>query len=690
MELEYGVKNFRVFDKHGADFNLKPITLLTGANCAGKSSLVKSILLLKQYLDNCRYGNVLDPISSSISFLDESINIKGINSVFNNKSEGCEDVVFTFSNTPISPRISIGAEFTFSSKQNDFFNNGWIKKFRCFCSIDGNSEDFLDIVFEKESSHIKTFNVSGNIFRAFVQELEMATALSLLLMDGVDPEILLKKGSSYLTLVQKNELNRGLPFSSHQDRKRFVNEMVYYYRKHPHFLELLIKFPIKDLLTFERNNTLFFVPVLPKIGRMTPSELALFFKNDFRFSNELNEEWRAVYRALFDKIVADYSKSGYSCFLEYYQSKEKSALSRYGQGKNVSSHGLSGENDGYLSSLKRVFTESFEPHLPSGDWSIRSDKQFLNAIQNKAYVVDIGMLYMALSCGIPTEPINDEQFRAIFQSRTTKAFNLFRDYIITTVNALFRMKDFRHVEYVESFLCPVQRSYSIYDKGNRMSMLLISYLAVSEQYRLQSYEKVGFVERWIHELGLGSDFQITQDTGATNIMLSVLDPLGNRVSTADLGQGVTQLLFLLICIEKNIMELRLQKHDITFYGEHYRTICIVEPEIGLHPSWQSTLARIVEEAQRKHHVHFIIETHSEYLIRATQAIVAKTVKNEDELKDIPFVVYYMEKGGKAYDMEYQVSGRFKKPFGTGFFDEAGKSSIEILRKERRMRDEESR
>ena len=138
------------------------------------------------------------------------------------------------------------------------------------------------------------------------------------------------------------------------------------------------------------------------------------------------------------------------------------------------------------------------------------------------------------------------------------------------------------------------------------------------------------------------------------------------------------------------MELRLQKHDITFYGEHYRTICIVEPEIGLHPSWQSTLARIVEEAQRKHHVHFIIETHSEYLIRATQAIVAKTVKNEEELKDIPFVVYYMEKGGKAYDMEYQVSGRFKKPFGTGFFDEAGKSAIEILRKERRMKDEESR
>ena len=45
--------------------------------------------------------------------------------------------------------------------------------------------------------------------------------------------------------------------------------------------------------------------------------------------------------------------------------------------------------------------------------------------------------------------------------------------------------------------------------------------------------------------------------------------------------------------------------------------------------------------------------------------------------------------GKAYDMEYQLSGRFKNPFGTGFFDEAGKSSIEILRKERRMKDEES-
>ena len=110
----------------------------------------------------------------------------------------------------------------------------------------------------------------------------------------------------------------------------------------------------------------------------------------------------------------------------------------------------------------------------------------------------------------------------------------------------------------------------------------------------------------------------------------------------------------------------------------------------MHPAFQSKLAELFYSATYalpQNAIQFIIETHSEYLIRASQAIVAKTVRDEDDLKKIPFVVYSIETDGETYDMEYQVSGRFKKPFGTGFFDEAGKSSIEVLRKERRMRDE---
>ncbi len=664
MELEYGIKNFRVFDKSGAVFHLKPITLLTGANCAGKSSLVKSMLLLKQFLDNSRAGSIIDPISSSISFLDESINIKGIDSVINNKSGGYKDVVFTYSHTPITPLVSIGAELTFSSRRHDYFNNGWLKEFRCFCTINGDTEDFLDIVFDKDSSRIKAFNISGNLYRAFIHELEMATALNLMVWDDTDPDDLSGKDLEYWTIcsesIHNNELNKAYPFYSQVDRKAFINDLVQYYKRHYHLFELFLRFPLKDLSSIEQSGSLLYLPILEKIGCLAPEQLAFYFEKRFYLPKDL-ENRRPLYQALFDVIVKDYSKSGFSNFIDYYREKERLALSDIAVGQTVCTHSFSGENDGYLSQLKSAFYDCYEARSPFYDYSIKTDKGLIRRIKNSGFQVDIGIIYLTLSCGIPVLPLDNAShtLRTSFQSHVTKAYTVYRDYVFTIIDSLFKMKDFRHVEYVESFLCPVQRSYSIYDKSNRMSMLLLSYLAVAEQYKpLQKEDafKVDFVERWIQYLGIGSSFRITQDKGATNIMLSVMDAFSKRVSIADLGQGVSQLLFLLLFIEKNIMEFNLMKYDKSYCGPRYRTICVVEPEIGLHPSWQSTLAQIFEDAY-KHSIHFIVETHSEYLIRATQAIVAKTVKNEEELKDIPFIVYYMEKGGKAYDMEYQVSGR---------------------------------
>ena len=115
------------------------------------------------------------------------------------------------------------------------------------------------------------------------------------------------------------------------------------------------------------------------------------------------------------------------------------------------------------------------------------------------------------------------------------------------------------------------------------------------------------------------------------------------------------------------------------------TLAIEEPEVSLHPCWQSMLAEIFVDAS-KHGVHFIVETHSEYLIRKTQAMVAN-YKTRKEFEERPFVVYYIERNGDAYDLEYTETGRFAKSFGPGFLDEASRSSVEILKRERRMKDE---
>ena len=93
-----------------------------------------------------------------------------------------------------------------------------------------------------------------------------------------------------------------------------------------------------------------------------------------------------------------------------------------------------------------------------------------------------------------------------------------------------------------------------------------------------------------------------------------------------------------------------------------------------------SLAELFFYLNQEYGIKFIIETHSEYLIRRTQAIVGSEYnKNEDFIN--PFKVYYFPATGIPYDMPYAKSGRFEEQFGSGFFDEATKWNREILRNE---------
>ena len=50
MNTKLTIKNFRVFDENGVTIDLSPITILTGCNSSGKSSIVKAVILLDSFL----------------------------------------------------------------------------------------------------------------------------------------------------------------------------------------------------------------------------------------------------------------------------------------------------------------------------------------------------------------------------------------------------------------------------------------------------------------------------------------------------------------------------------------------------------------------------------------------------------------------------------------------------------------
>lgn len=115
------------------------------------------------------------------------------------------------------------------------------------------------------------------------------------------------------------------------------------------------------------------------------------------------------------------------------------------------------------------------------------------------------------------------------------------------------------------------------------------------------------------------------------------------------------------------------------YNSH-RFIAIEEPEIHLHPKYQSLLADMFVEAYQKYNIHFIIETHSEYLIRKLQVLVADK-ENALAPNDVSLNYVDKEENGISHNRKIEIleDGRLSGSFGPGFFDEADSLAMDLMR-----------
>ena len=105
-----------------------------------------------------------------------------------------------------------------------------------------------------------------------------------------------------------------------------------------------------------------------------------------------------------------------------------------------------------------------------------------------------------------------------------------------------------------------------------------------------------------------------------------------------------------------------------------------EPELNLHPEFQGKLTDFFHDVNKDHQISFIIETHSEYLIRKSQNIVVKeSYTDEEGLNPNPFKVFYFDLENGPYEMKYQENGKFDRKFGKGFFDYADELEVETYK-----------
>ena len=227
----------------------------------------------------------------------------------------------------------------------------------------------------------------------------------------------------------------------------------------------------------------------------------------------------------------------------------------------------------------------------------------------------------------------------------------------------------KNIEYIYAHSVSQKALYSIDDANDYLAKTLHEYYKanISDNISVMTY-----ISQWMQRFQLGHYVKITPIEGEGYTAKVVNTVSQEERHLADLGMGSIQLIVLMLRLA-----IAIQKYGKSVVKP---TIIIEEPEQNLHPAVQSLLAEFFYDVNHTYGLHFVIETHSEYLIRRSQVVVAENSDNE-EWKN-PFAVYYFPEDDVPYDMKYTKSGRFEEKFGEGFFDTASELNMRIIRKER--------
>lgn len=730
MENTFTVRNFRIFDEKGASFKFKPITLLTGQNGSGKSSLTKAIILLADYMQQILLGEdkagnrIINLLSGELNLGGLNLTLGDYNSVVNSSSFN-KIILFEYScDCSLAPGHHFIGKYYFKPSE-EYNGNGRLDKLELFCdnelflrvNVDptdlGCAVDFFNIDLLLDS--FKVFFVSSNVQYLKDRILKLGYSMPDGTHDDIDNQL-----TAILGLFNDKIKQLGWEQGFNCDT---YSEDNYGFIQKTHFGETAILrstlFDSFELL--EKKNILFYFPVLEKtkgLGKEGTCELLRTVSGKVPMENLRNKKdgylGHLPYKDYISaKVLAeDFFRSPFDEFIDYYQFLEKKFrqdifYNRYGK----YTLGLSRYNESLLEQIKKDAAVSFDSvATPKSATSLRREKDDAEIDFLKVYGFLSNWEWDARNNKEVSDDTIIERARMVADeygvddySSSHYIYTAYLEFLGYVIQDVMIPRTFDSVNYLGNFHISLRRVFSL-ELDDLFTGRVAHFLQAKNRLKHipfkgwkdvlgKDYKAGDFIDHWLQKLKLGHSLHVSVGEDGRSVSLSVLrdetDTVG--VPIADQGYGVFQIIAILLSIETGLMDLVSDYFSESFFYKNtpVSTIILEEPEANLHPAYQSIIANILYSAINyfdKLQLHFIVETHSEYLIRASQVIVAQTTETEEDLEKNPFIVYYIDRGGEAYDMEYQVSGRFNKPFGTGFFDEAGKSSLEIIRKERRMAD----
>lgn len=662
MNTKYTLKNFRVFDEQGATFELAPVTILTGCNSSGKSSVTKSLMLLKplfsQYkksILNETFGSAEGFSSFDLDFTRGKHNLGNFEKVINWNSTKKE---FTISVEvySVALRRPMTISFTFANdtaKRKEQTLHAKVRK------VEISSEGQLFYYYEK------TYSI-----KAFINLRDWKADIIKILHDYITTGIGQKEEVFGEHAVSEGDMERSLMAS-------LINSYSMLLR-----VETLKKNkknrPYRDKLDFPYGHIYTLGTLMDDLNSVSKADMLQYAENRFVNDESIKNAWYNddEYKGWIHDMFVEYISSDFEKFSDFYSYYEGFKLSE--SYTNFGTITFKEHHDadifiglGTASPSKSAYRHICFPIYNEKNWSELTPTE-------KFYCI----FYCLQGFGNYRTKYKENNFPEPLHIPQLEIVNQYAQFACEEI--LMNCDILTETEFIELDRSNVQRIYSFDTQGTSFNRVLdtyyntqdtILYKNAVQDIEVKEYKKGTFATKWLMELTGFSGFSLKQaPEGAGYYVYLKKDK--RLISLADVGYGVTPLISMLLRIEIAICK------SIEKNFQEIVTICIEEPESNLHPSVQAKLADLFADAAKHYPVNFILETHSEYLVRRSQVIVAEQhYEGEEMLKEkCPFKVYYMPRPdeGKPYDLEYKLDGKFRKKFGKGFFDIADSLALELL------------
>jgi AAA15 family ATPase/GTPase len=192
---------------------------------------------------------------------------------------------------------------------------------------------------------------------------------------------------------------------------------------------------------------------------------------------------------------------------------------------------------------------------------------------------------------------------------------------------------------------------------------------------VSSRKKGGFLASWLKKFNLCDDLFFETPVKGLGYFPG-LKKKREQIPLSGESSGARRLIMMLLEISGSSNKCEL--HDYNGESANYPgSVMLEEPEARLHPAWQSKLADMFVDAREEFGYHFLIETYSEYLIRKLQFLVSAGQIDRNDV-----VIYYFDSGNceggdqKIREISICSDGSLSEEFGPGFLYE---NHVEILK-----------